>query len=406
MAEQEIFDIAVIGAGPAGLIAAASCAHFGLRTVVIGPSPNLADRRTSALFGGSIELLKKLDIWAELEADAEPISAIRIVDGSDALLRAPEVLFRASEAGFAAFGYNVPNSALTAALEGACDGAGRRISASVSRVDIGCDKVTVHCDNGETVVARLTVAADGRTSATRLAAGIDVSNWSYPQSAIVATFRHDRPHLDISTELHRSAGPLTVVPGPGKTSNLVWIDTHEEITRLMTLGDSAFGQELSSALKGLLGSLSEFTPRQSFRLSGQTARPLAKNRVVVVGEAAHVIPPIGAQGLNLSFRDAATLAEIAGEAKHSGKDVGGTATLDRYEAARRADVGVRVFAVDLLNRSLLNADIPGVSLARGLGLYALAKSPALRARVMREGILPAASNPALMRAGGNATAEA
>ncbi|MFA5958321.1 FAD-dependent monooxygenase [Hyphomicrobium sp.] len=391
MAEQDIFDISVVGAGPAGLIAGAACAQSGLRTVIIGPPSNRDDRRTSALFGGSIELLKRLDILERLGGLSEPITGIRIVDGSASLLRAPEVLFEAREAGFEAFGYNIPNAALTEALEGASGRLLTRVPSGVTEVKIGSRDVTLTSDSGEKLASRLVVAADGRSSATRAAAGIEVSNWTYPQSAIVAMFHHQRDHHGISTELHRSAGPLTVVPGPGKTSNLVWIDTHEEVARLLALDDQAFCGELSTALKGLLGALSDFTPRQSFRLSGQTARSLAKSRVVLVGEAAHVIPPIGAQGLNLSCRDAAALADIAGEAKRSGVDIGGEATLKRYENARQADVGSRVFAVDLLNRSLLS-NIPGVSIARGFGLFALASSPALRARVMREGVMPTTSH--------------
>jgi 2-octaprenyl-6-methoxyphenol hydroxylase len=399
MAVKEIFDIAVIGAGPAGLLSAAACAQSGLRTGIIGPPSNRGDRRTSALFGGSIVLLKKLGVWDALKPHSTPLTGIRIVDGSHSLMRAPEVLFLAREAGFEAFGYNIPNTVLVDALEGIGGADGHRISSGVSHVEIQAENVTLTCGSGETIVARLAVAADGRASATRMAAGIEVSNWSYPQSAIVANFAHQRDHHGISTELHRRAGPLTVVPGNGKTSNLVWIDTNDEVGRLMALDDHEFGRELGSALKELLGSISEVTPRQSFPLSGQKARSLAKNRVVLAGEAAHVIPPIGAQGLNLSCRDAATLADIASDAKRDGADVGADATLNRYERARRADVETRVFAVDLLNRSLLGANLPGVQLARGLGLFALASSPSLRKRVMREGILPAASSPSMMRGG-------
>ncbi|MET0408187.1 MAG: FAD-dependent monooxygenase [Hyphomicrobium sp.] len=392
--KQDIFDISVIGAGPAGLAAALACALAGLKTVAVGPPPSRHDRRTSALFGGSIDLLKELGVWSEIRPHAEPIVGIRIVDASHNVLRAPEVLFDAREVGADAFGYNIPNVVLTTVLEAACGRLLTRVAGSATGVVLSDDWVSATVE-GQALQSRLAVAADGRLSPTRAAAGIEVSAWTYPQSAIVTTFHHQRPHGDISTELHHPVGPLTVVPGPGRTSNLVWIDTPDEITRLQTLDDQEFGRELSSALKGLLGGLSEFTSRQSFRLSGQTARVLAKNRVVVIGEAAHVIPPIGAQGLNLSFRDAATLAEIAGGAKDRGLDPGANTTLEQYQNARRTDIGTRVFAVDMLNRSLLS-NFPGVHLARGFGLFALASSRALRARVMREGIMPAASNPAMM----------
>jgi 2-octaprenyl-6-methoxyphenol hydroxylase len=341
--------------------------------------------------------LKRLGIWDALNGLSEPIRGIRIVDSGEGLLRAPEALFEAQDAGFEAFGYNIPNATLIDALEDINAPLLVRRRVAAGRIDIADDFVTVIPTDGQEITARLVVAADGRNSACRIAARIDVSSWTYPQSAIVTTFSHRRSHRNISTELHRPVGPLTVVPGRGNTSHLVWIDAHEEIARVGALDDQEFGRELGASLRGLLGSLADFAPRQAFPISGQSARSLAKDRVVLVGEAAHVIPPIGAQGLNLSFRDAATLAEIAGDAKRDGIDIGGDETLRRYRNARRLDVGTRVFAVDLLNRSLLS-NLPGMGLARGLGLFALASLPAFRARVMREGILPAASSPALMNA--------
>ncbi|HET6388167.1 FAD-dependent monooxygenase [Hyphomicrobium sp.] len=403
MAGQDIFDIAVVGAGPAGLITGLACATSGLRTAVIGPLSGSGDGRTSALFGGSIDLLKSVGVWPELAYKSAPISAIRIVDATGGWLAAPEVLFRASEIGLTAFGYNVPNGALTSVLEAASLNCLSRVAcAGVTRfdayVDAHGDHIVLSDSEDLHVAARLVVAADGRNSKARQFAGIDVSSWSYPQTAIVTTFQHSRPHHGVSTELHRRAGPLTVVPGKEGVSHLVWVDTPEEAARLVALDDKSFAEALNAELKSHLGSLSDFSPRQSFPLTGQTARSVAKNRVVLVGEAAHVIPPIGAQGLNLSFRDAATVAEIAAEAKRAGSDIGGDATLARYDAARRTDISTRVFAVDLLNRSLFS-NLPGVGLARGLGLFALAASPALRTRIMREGFTPSAATPALMAQG-------
>jgi 2-octaprenyl-6-methoxyphenol hydroxylase len=393
--KEEIFDIAVAGAGPAGLAAGLAVAHAGLRTVVIGPPSAIQDRRTSALFGGSIELLKKLANWDRIAPQSAPLRGIRIVDSSHGLLRAPEVLFESREVGLDAFGYNIPNAVLTAALEDATATCVTRLQSTVTSVNIEPDQVRLSTGSGSEVLARLVVAADGRGSSTRSAAGIEVSRWDYPQSALVASFAHTRDHRGISTELHRQVGPLTVVPGPGLTSNLVWLDTRDEVARLQALDDASFIRELEQNLRGLLGRLSEISPRQSFPMSGQTAKCMARNRVIVAGESAHVFPPIGAQGLNLSLRDAATIAEIIGDARQNGSDIGGEATLNCYDTARRGDIAVRVFGVDALNRSLLS-NIPGVGLARGLALFSLAASPFLRTRVMREGMTPYASNPRLM----------
>jgi 2-octaprenyl-6-methoxyphenol hydroxylase len=194
--------------------------------------------------------------------------------------------------------------------------------------------------------------------------------------------------------MHQQSGPLTVVPGPGNTSSLVWVETPEEATRIVALPDDAFAKELETHLHGLLGKLSSFSPRRAYPLSGQTATVMGKDRIALVGEAAHTMPPIGAQGLNLSFRDAATLAEVAAEAKRAGEDVGSDEVLARYARLRDSDVRSRVYAVDILNRALLSS-IPGIRLARGFGLFALATSRQLRMRVMREGVMPTLARPAL-----------
>lgn len=397
MDHETTFDVAVVGAGPAGLAAGLACAWMGLRTTVIGPQADARDGRTAALLDGSINLLKRLGVWERIESASAPLTAIRLVDATGALVRAPEVVFEASEIGLAAFGYNIPNAVLTSALEATPHPLMTRLidpKATVS--DLAGTHAILSTNSGLEIKARLLVAADGRESPTRVAAGIQTSGWSYTQAAVVTTFAHSRPHRGVSTELHRPTGPLTVVPGPGNTSSLVWVEAPEEAKRLVALDDESFSHELAAHVGALLGSLSDFTPRRTYPLSGRTASTLGQSRVVLVGEAAHVIPPIGAQGLNLGFRDAATIAEVAGEAMRAGEDIGGEAVLSNYDRLRRSDVAFRVFAVDLLNRSLLSS-IPGVHLARGFGLFALAASRQLRARVMREGVMPSVGRPSLMQ---------
>ena len=205
-----------------------------------------------------------------------------------------------------------------------------------------------------------------------------------------------RSHNGISTELHCAAGPLTVVPMPGNVSSLVWVERAAEARRLQGLSDTEFKTELSAHIAPLLGSLGPIGPRRVFPLSGMTATAFGQNRVGLIGEAAHVIPPIGAQGLNLSFRDAATLAELAGEARDRGDDIGSAAVLAAYERRRRPDAASRVWTIDLLNRSLLSGLLP-VHLARGAGLAALNAFAPLRQLLMREGMTPSYATPALMR---------
>jgi 2-octaprenyl-6-methoxyphenol hydroxylase len=394
---ESAFDVAVVGAGPAGLAAGLACAEAGLRTIVVGPPPDSRDARTAALMDGSINLLKRLAVWDQVAPAAEPLRGIRLIDATAGLLRAPEVRFEASEIGLSAFGYNIPNAALTSALEATPHPLLTRLTDPKATVsDLAGAHAVLSTSTGRTITPRLIVAADGRDSPARTAAGIPTTSWSYPQTAVVATFAHSRPHRGVSTELHRPMGPLTVVPAPGNTSNLVWVEAPEEAQRLVGLDDESFRRELSGHVGDLLGTLSAVTPRRSFALSGRTADVLGRSRVALVGEAAHVIPPIGAQGLNLGFRDAATIAEVAGDARRAGDDIGGDGVLARYDRLRRRDMMTRVFAVDVLNRSLLSS-IPGVHLARGFGLFALATSRSLRARVMREGVMPSSDTPAFMR---------
>ena len=390
-------EVAVVGAGPTGLVTGLAMHAMGLATAIIGPKPSTVDTRTSALFQGSVELLKRIGAWAGIASACEPLSAIRLVDATGALFRAPEVTFHSFEIGHDAFGFNVPNAVLIAELERLAGNRTHRIvTPSVTEIEFGDANVRLNTSEGQVISARLVAAADGRASPSRAAAGIATRQWTYDQAAIVCGFSHSRHHNGVSTEFHRRAGPLTLVPGPGNTSNLVWVEARTEAERVAALSDMDFRAELSRHLSGLVGTVTSFSPRRAFPLSGQTAEPLAKNRIALIGEAAHVIPPIGAQGLNLGMRDAATLAEIAANAKAADEDIGAEAVLRRYDNARRPDVSSRVWTIDMLNRSLLS-DFAPVHLLRGLGLFALSTITPLRHKVMREGIAPAASTPSLMR---------
>ena len=398
MTDSKTFDIAVIGAGPAGLAAALAMANFGLKTVVIAPPTNMQDGRTAALFSGSIEFLKRLGAWAHAAEAAAPLSTMRLIDATGHIFRAPEVNFTAAEIGIEAFGFNVPNSALTQALEIASHGKIERVvSAGVRSLEVAPDSrlATLTTQDGETFGARLICGADGRNSVCRAAAGIAVKSWSYDQAALVCSFTHSRPHAGVSTEFHRSAGPLTVVPMPGNASSLVWVERPNEAARLLALSDPDFAAELSKHLAGLLGTIGPTSQRRVFPLSGLTATTFGQNRVALIGEAAHVMPPIGAQGLNLSLRDAATLAELVGHSHARIEDIGGPAVLKDYENRRRIDVSSRVWGIDLMNRSLLAEFLP-VHLTRGAGLAALKTFGPLRRWVMAEGMTPSFATPAMM----------
>lgn len=401
----DTFDVIVAGAGPAGMVTALALAAQHVETALVAPAISearvAADTRSTALFGGSLELLRHLRIWPELESHAAPLAGLRLIDDTGGLLRSPETTFRAAELGLPCFGYNIENAELNRALarKVAEQSLVSRIDSSVAglRSHNGGIGVTCGPDVPQTLSASLVIGADGRGSVCRAAASIPTERWIYPQSALAVRFQHSRPHDGISTEFHRRAGPLTTVPLRGKQSSLVWVDTPAEIDRLRQLESEAFALELEDKLQGLLGTVGEVGPRSIFPLSGLSVTTMGRNRVALVGEAAHVVPPIGAQGLNLGFRDAAWIAELVGAAKRRGEDVGGSAMLDAYDRARRPDVGSRTLAVDLLNRSLF-LDLLPLDLLRGAGLVALGAVPWLRRFVMQQGVAPAPESlPPLLR---------
>jgi 2-octaprenyl-6-methoxyphenol hydroxylase len=396
-------DVAVVGAGPVGLAAALALAHVGADVVLIGPVPpkldaGPQDTRTAALLASSVDLLKALGVWQAVAPHAAPLKTMRIVDASQSLFRSPEIVFEAAELGLEAFGYNIPNAVLVEALYARAKATlGTIIPASVTRVAFEHAGAVLVCDDGTEVAVRLVVAADGRRSICREAAGINTRAWRYDQSAIATSFHHTLPHDGISTELHREGGSVTTVPLPDPhASSLIWVGSSAEIAQLMQLDDEAFAEMLAERLGGVVGRISDIGARAAFPVEGLSAETLGARRTALVGEAAHILPPIGAQGLNLGLRDAAELADCVAEARGRGADAGEDEMLTAYARARSLDVLSRTIGVDLLNRSLLTGFAP-VQAVRGAILHGLNALPFLRRAVMRVGLEPPTDLPSLMR---------
>jgi 2-octaprenyl-6-methoxyphenol hydroxylase len=350
------------------------------------------------LLGGSVTALATLGVWELCAAQAAPMRAMRLVDDTGRLWRAPEVKFDAGEIGLDTFGHNIENRHLVAALERRARGFAnlRRIEDDVGAVAPGTDTVAVTLKSGETLRAPLVVGADGRRSLCRAAAGIGIDERRYSQSALTVNFAHTRPHRDTSTEFHTPSGPFTLVPLPGQRSSLVWVLDPAQAEEIAALDDASLSAQIERHAHSILGKVAVEPGRGLFPLGVATAQRFAAKRIALIGEAAHVIPPIGAQGLNLGLRDAATIGELAIAAQREGGDIGGEDVLARYERMRRADVGTRTLAIDLINRTLLTDFLP-VQGARGLGLYLIDRIGPLRRAVMREGVAPRAGQPRLMR---------
>jgi 2-octaprenyl-6-methoxyphenol hydroxylase len=387
--------VAVVGGGPAGLVCAIALAAAGVETILIAP-PAEPDHRTTALLASSVTALEALGVWQACLAKAAPLKKLRILDDTQRLLRAPEVFFAAAEIGLDAFGYNIENQHLIAGLESrAFELKLSRIAAPALAVTSDATGVTVTYSGGAARVL-LVIGADGARSLCRAAAGIGTQRRTYPQTALTLNLAHDRAHDDTSTEFHTESGPFTLVPLPGRRSSLVCVLDASNAAKVLAKPDAALSAEIERRAHSLLGKMRVEPGRGVFPLAVETANAFARARVALVGEAAHVVPPIGAQGLNLGLRDGATIAEIVADARRDNLDLGAPEVLARYDAQRRADTTSRTIAVDLLNRSLLT-DFIAAHAIRGLSLYLADRVGPLRRALLREGVAPAASQPRLMR---------
>ena len=382
------FDVIVAGAGPGGLVATCLAAGHGFAiAMVTGPQLDRPDPRTVALMMPSLSVLEGCGLWPGTLRDcAAPLRKLRLVDDTGALLAAPELLFSARELGLDAFGWNIPLAVLRPALETRARELGVSFFAeSVSGFQANAEKATLALSDGTKLTTRLAFAADGRNSALRRAVGIGTVSWSYDQTAIAVSFAHSRPHHDISTEYHRPAGPFTTVPLPGQRSSLVWMEKPARAAELMNFDGRSLAAEIQALSHGELGLVSDIGPRQSFPMSGARAETFAKDRVMLIGETAHVVPPIGAQGLNMSLRDAKDAVVLVSAARDAGQDIGSGKVLSDYDHRRKLDVRPRQAVIDLMNRSLLSGYLP-MEAGRAVGLAALASFGPLRRIAMSIGL--------------------
>jgi 2-octaprenyl-6-methoxyphenol hydroxylase len=387
-------DILIAGAGLAGLTAAFGLAQAGFDVVCCGAAERTGRGRTVALLDQSVAFLESLGVWAGLRSQAAPLRSLRLIDDTGGFLPPRPVEFHAAEIGLDAFGWNIENDRMAEALAAAVaqiPGVDR-VAAGVAAYDFSVDAARARLGDGRAISARLVIGADGRDSRARRAAGLEARTHSYPQTALTAHLDHRLPHDDFSTEFHTRSGPFTLVPLPASAtapnrSSLVWVMAQEEARRREALDDGALSREIERQAHSLLGAIRIEGERGFFPMVRQTVPKVAAIRVALVGDAAHVLPPIGAQGLNLGLRDVAAIIACAAQARAAGLDIGGPDALRAYERARRADVMLRTGAVDGLNRSLLSHFAP-VDFARGAGLAALSTIGPLRRLVMRAGIGP------------------
>ena len=394
---RETTDILISGGGVAGLTAAAAFGSAGFRVVCVDPAPPVteeaeagADLRTTAFLQPARRVLEAAGIWPRIAPRGAALRIMRIVDAGG---EAPEPRivtdFDAAEIGEEPFGWNFPNWLLrreSVARLAELPNVDFRPGTATRSVLTREAEARVTLSDGAQVSARLLIAADGRASPVREAVGIGVTTMRYGQKALAFAVTHPVPHHDVSTEIHRSGGPFTLVPLPDRgglpSSAVVWMERGPEALRLAALPVAAFEAEMLARSAGLLGPLTLVTGRSVWPIVSQIADRFDGERTALLAEAAHVVPPIGAQGLNMSLADLACLLDLATAAPDG---LGERAMLAAYHRRRWPEVKARVMGIDLLNRTSMLAARPLRDLRAGL-LNALYSVAPVRQTLMRAGL--------------------
>ncbi|MGI9351151.1 MAG: FAD-dependent monooxygenase [Rhizobiaceae bacterium] len=389
MTDSDKYDVAISGGGLAGLTAAHALGLSGRSVALCAPQtlPE-TDRRTTALLNDSVEYLNQLELWEALAEKSCPLKTMRLVDGTRRLFRIQQTDFQAQEIGIDAFGYNVRNSDVLNLLgEKLCSNLDvTLIDANVEALETSAPgeiKINLKTADGasSSITTGFIIGADGRNSLVRKHYGHGERKWSYPQSAIVVDFKHQHATGFASTEFHTESGPFTIVPQGNYLAGLVWLEEPSIAKQIASLPEQELNLLLEEKMQSFLGKITVVDDPQIFPISGMTANRFGDQGHALIGEAAHVFPPIGAQGFNLGIRDIRDLVNILG--KHADTENAGY----QYHLSRIGDINTRTMGVDLLNRSLLSGFLP-VQMIRSAGIFALNNIPPLRKQAMKLGMSP------------------
>jgi 2-octaprenyl-6-methoxyphenol hydroxylase len=407
-AAHERYDIVIAGGGSAGLTLACALADalgpaLGIAVVdrmAFLDAPAQGDVRASAVSAGSKRLLAMLGIWPALAEHAEPVTAVDITDSAlqDAF-RPVLVSYDNSVDGAEPATYIVENERLhVAILEGARQRSRVTLMGGAAVVGYAADEhgTTVTLADGRSLRTALLVAADGRASRLREAAGIGVVGWQYGQVGIVTMVGHRKPHGGRAVQHFLPSGPFAILPLKGNRSCITWTEEEKEGRRIAALDDAGFLAEVEKRFGFRLGAVELAGPRGLWPLEMHLARALVADRLALIGDAAHLVHPIAGQGLNLGLRDVAAMTEVVADAARLGLDVGSGIVLARYERWRRTDAALSAAAFDGLNR-LFSTDWTLLRMARSAGLGVVERLPALKQFFVAEAAGLTGEVPKLLR---------
>ena len=386
-------DVLIAGGGLNGPALALALAGAGLTVTVVDAQPARAradaafDGRAYALAVASKRLLEAVGLWSGLADKVQPMTAVKASDGRAGEAPSPFFLdFQSAELEEGPVGYMLEDRHLYAAFLAAMQ-ANPHIThipaTSVVAQEPLAAGIAATLSDGQTVVARLLVGADGRRSGVAERAGITRSGWGYGQTALVAAIAHERPHGGVAQQLFMPSGPLAILPLTGNRSSIVWSESDEAAKTIAALDDAAFLEVLRPRFGDFLGAISLCGPRFMYPLNLTLANAYTAPRIALIGDAAHGVHPIAGQGLNLGLRDVAALAEVLAEAKRRGEDIGAADVLERYQQWRRFDSTTLALGMDSVNR-LFSNDNPLLRAGRDLGMGVVQAIPALRRGFMRQ----------------------
>ncbi|MEL6549070.1 MAG: UbiH/UbiF family hydroxylase [Pseudomonadota bacterium] len=390
-------DILISGGGVAGLTAAAAFGSAGFNVICVDPAPPVterdaeeADLRTTAFLQPAQNFLNRVGVWPLMAPESTPLATMRIVDagGAEPVARVSRD-FESGDVSDGPFGYNVPNWLIRRVLLERLEelpNVSFRPGVATTRFLARTTEALATLSDGARISARMAIAADGRDSFIRKALNIGARRMEFGQRALTFSVTHDAPHENVSTEIHRTGGPFTLVPLPdyeGKPcSAVVWMETEDNAQALLALDTEDFEAAATARSAGLFGVLRLASRRTSWPIISQLSDRFFGPRTAVVAEAAHVVPPIGAQGLNMSLSDLSTLLDLATEDADA---LGSETMLKRYEEARYGDVRTRVLGVSVLNRTSM-ADLGAVRDARAFGIRAIHDITPVRTTLMKLGM--------------------
>ncbi len=395
MSRRGTLDAVVAGGGVVGAATALALAREGLQVALVEPKRPAAwqrdsrDLRVYAFAPDNARLLDELDVWSRVAASrVQPYRGMRVWDAAGGAA----LTFDADALGQRQLGWIVENALLVDALWQALPAAGVRLHCPARIETLHQDDagVRVGLDDGLQLDAKLAIAADGADSALRSLAGIGVTRREYGQKGLVAFVASERPHRDTCWQRFLPTGPVAFRPFAddgdaalhGRIGSIVWTLPDEEAERLRVADIDAFARELANAFGGELGGMQLLSPRAAFPLQRQLAETYVQGRVLLLGDAAHVVHPLAGQGVNLGLRDVAALRDLAREAKHRGGDIASPQRIARWARTRKSENALNAHAFDAINRAYSN-DAMWPTLLRGQALGLAGRLPPLARALWR-----------------------